>query len=181
MSTTNGRSRDRRDVRLEYLEDRNLLSVIKPHGIAAEVVRASATTITSIVGRVVGSPAPYGLLAAARPGDVAYSSHGTAAPVGFVYMGFEHVQTVDATNPAILHLTNGSAVLTTIKGDQITIAYTGTDMLPASGPSTFTLTGKVTGGTGRFNAVTGDFAATGTFAAGKFHANISLTSLVYPK
>jgi hypothetical protein len=179
MSTATGRSRERRSLRLEYLEDRNLLSVLKSPGIAAEVLKASAAPITSITGLVVGSQASAGLYAAARPGDTSYSGHGTATPVGFVYIGLEQKEAVDPTNAATLDITKGQGLLTTFKGDQITFAYTGTGQIHTHGRTNVLLNGTVTGGTGRFNAVTGTFTAVASFRAGKFNASFSL-SLVHP-
>jgi hypothetical protein len=180
MRTAAERSRERRSFRLECLEDRNLLSVMKPPAIAAEVVTTTVGAITSLSGRLQGTQATAGLYAPERPGDTSYSLHGSSKPVGFVYVGLEHLQAKDPNNAAILNITKGGAVLTTFGGDQITISYTGTGQIPTHGRTTIHLQGTVTGGTKRFFQAGGTFVANGTVGAGKINLSFNL-ALTYPK
>ncbi len=158
MFTATDRAKGRRHLRLEFLEDRNLLSGITPNAISAEVSRA-ATPITTIVGHVQGLPAGAGLYTKTLPGYHSYSGHGAARPIGNVLFSTQQVETTTGSTVAI---TNGNAQMYDYKGDELFISYSGTGTVAARRLTTVSLVGSVTSGTKRFLGETGTFSATGT-------------------
>ncbi len=157
MSTASRRAKDRRSLRLEFLEDRKLLSTATPHGIAAEV--AKTKTITSFSGHIQGGPASSGLYMTTSPGYHSFSGVGSSRAVGNLLFSAQEMINISGSTASI---TNGRALFTTYKGDNLFVSFTGTGTIATHRPTRFTLTGTVTGGNGRFHDETGTFAATGT-------------------
>lgn len=185
MRTAADRAKDRRNFRLECLEDRNLLSVVKASMITAEVRTAGQPApqhVTMLTGRVVGRQATDGLFGGTLPGFTTYNGHGHANTVGNIYLGAQHLQTLGTTSGGTtpVSLTGGSAVLTTYAGDQIDILYSGSGQTTSKGRTTVNLLGSVVSGTGTFDGVTGTFQGTGTVnRSGRFTLDI-VVSLNYP-
>ena len=154
----------------EFLEARELLSVAKPAALT-ETIHAAAVPakFQMIKGRVGGTPASAGLFFQAPAGFTSYSGHGTASPLGFITYGNSQLQTLSSTTATsrTFAITFGSATIGTRKNETFFISYTGTAVAARSGKTTFTLTGVITGGTGRFSGVTGTFSATGSVAGVK--------------
>ena len=173
MSTASERAKDRRSLRLEFLEDRNLLSVVTPKGITAEVVRAEATPVTTITGHLQGLPATAGLYTPTLPGRHSYSGHGTARPLGNALFSAQEVETTSGSTVSITH---GSAQLYDYKGDELFVVYTGTGRTARHKPTAISLTGSVTSGTHRFLNETGTFSATGNLnpASGRLVLNYTV-------
>lgn len=157
MWTARERAKERRNLRLEFLEERNLLSVVTPHAVAAEV--ATTTKITTILTHVQGLPAAAGLYTQTLPGYQSYSGHGSSSQIGRVLFSAQQVETTTGTTVAI---TNGNGQMYDYKGDELFIAYSGTATTAAHKLTTISLTGTVTSGTRRFLNETGTFTATGT-------------------
>ena len=176
MRTAADRAKDRRSFRLECLEDRSLLSVVKASAITAEVRTAGQPApqhVPMLTGRVVGREATDGLFGGTLPGFTTFSGHGRANTVGNVYLGAQHMQalgtTAGGTQPVSIN--GGSAVLTTYAGDQIDILYSGSGQATRKGRSTFRLLGSV---------VSGTFQGTGSVnRSGRFTLDI-VVSLTYP-
>ena len=170
----------RRKFRLEFLEGRELLSVAQPAAQRETIHAAAVTTPASIpviMGHLVGFPASAGTFFQPPPGFSSFSGHGSASPIGFVTFGNNHVQTRTGTNAAgtTYSLTNGSALLGTKKNETIFIVYTGTAVSPTRGHIRFNLSGTITGGNGRFDGVTGTFAAAGSVSSGREFLTFVLT------
>jgi hypothetical protein len=162
MSTASERAKDRRSLRLEVLEDRQLLSTAHANLISAEAVKAASTTTTSLVGQVQAQPAPAGLYVTVPSGTTSYSGHGTVRPGGEVLFGAAQVGTLNAAGTSV-SITQGHALLTTFhKGSNLYLSYTGTGKVVAHKPIALSLHGTVTSGTGAFLGETGTFAAFGT-------------------
>jgi len=176
--TRNNRN-GRRAFRLETLEGRELLSVARPLGLVAEVAKTSLVHPALIKGRVVGFQAPAGQYYQVPPGYASFSGHGSATALGYVNLGSQHVATPTNAAGTLFDLTNGSAIVTSQPGEQIFVAYTGAATVPNRAKSTFTLQGTITGGTGRFDGVTGTFTASGTVRQGHLSVNFVLTP-IYP-
>ena len=171
MRTASERAKVRRNFRLEFLEDRNLLSsIFSPQGLAGEV--STPKPIYSITGHVQGLPATAGLYTATLPGKHSYSGHGSARPVGNVLFSAQQVETTSGT---ALTITGGSAQMYDYKGNELFITYTGTGTNPKHGPATVSLTGTVTGGTRRFLHETGTFFASGTLVHATGRLNLGFT------
>jgi hypothetical protein len=180
MSTASERARDRRGLRLEFLEDRKLLSLVKPSGVAAEVVVTTPANIPTISGQVGGSLASAGLYIPTQPGYTSFSGHGHATPVGGILFSMQQMQTSVTTSP--LTITKGTALLVTqSKAHKIDISYSGTGVAKHRGVFALSLTGTVTGGTDGFTGAGGTFTATGTLNAhnGRFNLKFTL-ALTYP-
>lgn len=187
MITSRARARDRRSFRLECLEDRHLLSVSAARHPAIVIplqptLAPTQTVIPLIHGKLQGTQASNGELYGTPIGYLSFSGNGSAKPVGLVYFGTKLVRTPNVTvgkATPTFSVSNGTAVLTMYKGDQISIAYTGSGQAPKRKAGTVQLVGTVTGGTGRFNGVSGTFFATGTIK-GNGHLALSFTTaLIY--
>jgi hypothetical protein len=173
----------RRGFRLEWLEGRELLSVARPLGVAADLARSAQanTPITTITGRVQGHMASNGFYTGTPAGYQSFSGHGRATPVGTVYLGVKQREALNtATSPEALTILYASGELMTLRGERIDLFYTGSGSAPARGSGTYTVQGRVTSGTGRFDGVSGTFSATGTVShSGRFALNFTM-NLVYP-
>lgn len=176
--TRNNRS-GRRTFRLETLEGRELLSVARPLGLVAEVAKMSLVQPAVIKGRVVGFQATAGQYYQTPPGYTSYSGHGSANALGYVNLGSQHIATPTDATGTLFSLTNGSGIVTSQPGEQIFVAYTGAATAPNRAKSTFTLQGTITGGTDRFDGVTGTFTASGTVRQGRLSVTFVLTP-IYP-
>jgi hypothetical protein len=180
MSTASERAKDRRSLRLEFLEDRKLLSLVKPSSVAAELVVTTPANIPTISGRIGMSLASAGLYIRTQPGFTSFSGHGHATPVGGILFSLQQIQTSLSTSP--LTITNGTALLITeSKGNKIDLSYSGTGQAIHRGVFAVSLTGTVTGGTDGFTGAGGTFTATGTLNAhtGRFNLKFNL-ALTYP-
>lgn len=172
MSTASERAKERRSPRLEFLESRNLLSVVAPKAIAAEVSTTPAP-VTTITGRVHGSMATAGLYVPTQANHRSLSGFGTSRPTGNLLFSSQQVQ---ATTGSTVAISGGDALFTTHRGDQIYVKFTGTGTATTHRPTTFSLTGTVTSGTRRFLGETGTFVATGTQipSTGKFNFSFTI-------
>jgi hypothetical protein len=174
MSETR-RGRNRRNFRLESLEGRNLLSVIKPTAVAAEKIvvpgpKTLVTTVNAVVAGLGASAPFYGGLPLGYEG---FSGHGVARPFGNVLVGLEYLPTASGVGSTAV--TNGSILLTTVRGgDQIRLSFTGTNQVKAHDAQSWSWTGTVNSGTGRFLGSTGTFFATGSRVGNAF-GNFKLT------
>ena len=174
------RGRNRRDIRLESLEGRSLLSVIKPATVAAEkiVVPGPPTLVSQINAVITGGRASDPLYGGLPVGYVGFSGHGVARPFGNVLAGLRYLPTssglLGSTNA-----TNGTILLITDRGgDQIRLSFSGTNKIETRGAQGWTWSGTVLSGTGRFLNSTGTFTATGSMAAGArglFKLNLQIT------
>lgn len=167
----------RRELHLESLEGRALLSrVMYPPLLAAEVRRAAnAAPPTTIRGHVVGHQGVAGPYFQVAPAYTAYSGHGNATPLGAVYFGNQQLLTpVGTTSNSPLLILNGSGLLQTSRGEWINYTYKGTGTTDARGTTRFTIEGPITGGTGRFNLVSGAIAATGTVRGDRITLNFTI-------
>lgn len=189
MITSRARARDRRSFRLECLEDRHLLSVSAARHPAIVIPLQPTLPPTQpgipqvIQGKLQGTQASNGELWGTPIGFLSFSGHGSARPVGYVYFGTKLVKTANVTTGTAtptFTVSKGTAVLTMYNGDQISIAYNGSGQAPKGKAGKVQLVGTVTGGTGRFNGVSGSFFATGSI---KGNGNMALsftTALTYP-
>lgn len=186
MRTAADRAKDRREFRLEWLEDRNLLSVMKASAIAAEVRTAGEAPAPPAVpvlrGHVVGLRASDGLFGGTLPGFTSYSGHGRANVVGNVYLGTQQLETLGSTTLGTrpLSINDGTAELTTFRGDRVQILYVGQGQVTRQGRTTIRLQGIVVSGTGAFDGVTGSFQGAGSVNhSGRFTLDFVI-SLNYP-
>jgi hypothetical protein len=178
------RGRNRRNFRLESLEGRRLLSVIKPAAIAAErvVVPGPATPVSQIHGVISGTLASDPFYGGTLKSFTSYSGHGTAQPFGNVLFGVTFQPVAVKTPPNSLGATSGTILLTTTKGgDQLRLKFTGTNSLGARNLEYWSWSGTVASGSGRFINAAGTFSATGSVPRnhlGRF--NLDLKILLKP-
>src|SRR5262249_22167111 len=132
--------RVRRRFRLEGLEDRNLLSLVKPSHFEfipvghRVVVPGPPTAVSVVTGQVSGTVATDGLYGGTLPGFSSYSGHGAARPFGEVLFGTVFQATASTTASRTLDVSNGSALFTTLKGgNQLRVLFTGVVTAGASG------------------------------------------------
>src|SRR4051812_8885631 len=132
MRTASERAKVRRNVCLEFLEDRNLLSLFSPKSLAGVV--APPAQITTIVGHLQGLPATAGLYTPTHPRTIifptanqpktlispgfhSYSGHGSARPVGNVLFSMQQVETTTGGGTGV-SITLGSGQLFDYKGNE---------------------------------------------------------------
>ena len=153
----NRRSLRRKDLRLEVLETRELLSS------AASLARPPISKAPLLIygslegqGEKLGTPGR---------GSFSFGAAGPEAPLGVgTFQGTAQSRTV-LVNGEIMgyNLNNGSATLTAGNGDKLNIQYAGN--LYQSGPNyAFTWSGNVVGGTGAFRGARGRFDTYGTYS-----------------
>jgi hypothetical protein len=149
--------------------------VIKPTAVAAEkIVVPGPKTLVMTVNAVVaglGASAPfYGGLPRGFQG---FSGHGVARPFGNVLVGLQYLPS--SSGVGAIPVTNGSILMTTVRGgDQIRLSFTGTNQVKSHDAQSWSWTGTVQSGTGRFLGAAGTFFATGT-RAGNLVGNFKLT------
>jgi hypothetical protein len=173
MGTASERAKHRRSFRLEFLEDRNLLSnVFSPRSLAGEPA-FTPRPVTTIVGHVQGLPATAGLYIATLPGHHSYSGHGVTRPLGDALFSAQEVETTSGTS---LTITNGSGQMYDYRGNEIFVAYTGTGTVAPRKVTRVTLDGSVLNGTGRFLGERGSFHATGNLNpfTGRLYLNYTI-------
>jgi hypothetical protein len=168
----------RRTFRLEALEGRQLLSVASARAIAAEVASA-ATPITAITGRIQGQTAPSPLYFKKPAIFNGFSGHAYTKQVGYIEFGGMDVPGGTITTGNTVSITLGSGLFTDKRGEKIYVSYSGTETLSTPTSGTFTVTGNITSGTGRFNGITGAFAASGSVKGGRITFDFTLVP-TYP-
>lgn len=183
MSSAQRRPKNKqtRAFRLEFLEGRELLSLAQPVAInTVHVLRTPPLPgghVATVTGKAVGFQATSGEYFTVRPGFQSFSAHG-ASNVGYVNTGGNLVLTPTSVNAVTYKITSGNGVFNLgPRGDWIYVQYVGNATAPLRGPSTFSLQGLVTGGTGRFDGITGTMTATGSVRAG----HLSLSFTITPK
>lgn len=172
-----GRSRNRREFRLENLEGRNLLSVFRPTGVAAlrDVVQGPRVLVAQVRASLGGSRATDPFYGPHPTGYAGFSGHGTASPFGGVLVGLQF-QPTNSGVAGTVDVNNGSVILIMKQsGNQLRLAFTGTNHVTTKGSQTWYWTGNVVGGTGRFLNASGTFIGTGTLPArGQFQLNLNI-------
>ncbi|GAC1448635.1 MAG: hypothetical protein NVSMB9_31970 [Isosphaeraceae bacterium] len=158
------------------------MSVMRPFGHAAQIQRFPQAPISELKGHIVGLRAPAGLSTPNLPGFVGYSGHGRANAVGNVYLGTQHMEIPSNTSflPSSLPIANGTAVLTTFRGEQINLYYEGS-ATTYRGRNSIALQGSVLSGTGQFENAQGFFSATGSVSrSGRFTLDFVITFDRFP-
>ena len=179
MSVRRNKRKQTRSFRLESLEDRSLLSAAIPSHAAAQVqpMKAPKVVTQTLTGLIAGTfqKGAAHLVTIAATGNLTVEG---ATPPGTVpvsvsgkYMLLEIGRTSRWT------ISGGTTALTETHsvGDKINATFSG------SGQGiflfSFSVKGKITGGTGHFKGATGTFSGSGTAdnVAGTFHEDVTLT------
>jgi hypothetical protein len=174
------RRRNRRNVRLESLEGRCLLSVFKPAAVAAErvVVPGPSTPVSAVHGVLSGTFATDPFYGVTPRSFTSYSGHGTATPFGDVLVGLTFRPVAVTSPPNSLGAASGSILLTTVKGgNQLRLNFTGVNSLGSHNLEFWSWSGTVVSGSGRFINATGTFSATGSVPRshlGKFNLDLKI-------
>ena len=184
MKSDPNRAKARRGgpLRLERLEERNLLSAAAGHvgGIHAAVLptRAALYAASTFTGKVTGTPAPSGLFTPNALSYYGFSGLGTARGQGRIFFNAQQsVSRNTSTVPSVLEFSNGQATLTDLRGNVMYIAYNGAGEVTGPSGDTDFLSGLVTGGTGRFAYASGTFTANAKNleGLGKFSLSYTVT------
>ena len=121
------------------------------------------TPVTTATGTLTGSVATDGLYGGTPVGYSSYSGQGNAKPFGSVVGGTTFLAISSTTNAAVLNVTNGTLVLTTLRGgNQLFVNYSGSITSNKHGIESWSFVGTVASGTGRFAGATGTFSGVGT-------------------
>jgi hypothetical protein len=152
------RPRRCRDLRLEFLEGRNLLSATGLVNLAPAEVRP-AVQLVSTKGTINGVAA-LGQTTFDSLGDaivpVSSTGSGYLSHLGPVTMTESHTTTILAASQYTTSLvTDGRATITDADGDQLFLAFGGAGVLTGPGQFDDTFVYTVTGGTGRFAGAVG--------------------------
>jgi hypothetical protein len=175
------RGRNRRNVRLESLEGRCLLSAIKPAAVAAEriVVPGPPTKVSNIHAVISGTLASDPLYGGVLPVLSPYSGHGTSRPFGDVLFGVQFLPGAPTTQPKTIGVSSGTILLTTVAGgNQLRLFISAGTNKISGNLETWNWVGGVAGGTGRFTNAAGTFFATGSVPRnhlGRFNLSLNIT------
>jgi len=162
MMTRFERSRHRRSVPLEFLENRSLLSQLIPSGPSAEVRRDHDMVpfkLTLEGTRTATLEQGPPLVVA----SIKASGEGHATHWGKYTLQESHTLAIDfrPTNPSrppVASVTGGEAIFTLANGDQVLASYSGDGYLDTSTNQLhLVLTYTITGGTGRYKDAYGNF------------------------
>ena len=159
---------------LEVLEGRALLSHVSPAAAISGIHAEATKVISTITGTIGGNSAPSPTQTTVSYGYHGFSGYGSSS-IGQLLVGFKYVSTPTTAKPAISNLTSGSGLLTTLKGKEIDLVFTGTATEKNGSASVTNLSGNVVSGTGIYDGATGTFSATGTtHPNGKFSLSFKI-------
>ena len=107
--------------------------------------------------------------------DLTIEAEGEVLHCGRTTLNAENCSQVTSQQGGVIE--NGFGTLTSANGDKINLAYSGTYVFDTYPPTmgTFSLTGTIVGGTGRFEDATGSIDIGGTQQFGGFPNPITLT------
>ncbi len=163
MTQRHGRRRPRA-FSIDFLENRTLLNAARPSSPTAEVRTDAAAS--SIHVTLKGSDLYSSSYEVGNGTVFIYdiSANGHVAKLGRIHLQASSMSVVVGRE---VFISQGKGTLSDSHGDQESLTFSGTELYHSPKKPSFSLSGTVTGGSGRFANATGSLSATGTAPSAK--------------
>ncbi len=175
MSVRANKTKQTRSFRLESLEERSLLSVAMPSSVAALVqpMKAPKLVTSTLTGSLTGTHQEGAghLITTMTHGNLTVNG----STVILAVSGPGEYKLTEVGHAAKWKISGGTATFTDSAGDSLKTTFTGSAQATSLFTSSFSIKGKVTGGSGVFKGATGTLSASGVSDLdGTLRENITL-------